>query len=186
MTRSGHRASQREDEIIEFLALLQAEGVRRYLEVGARNGDTFHRVMVSLGLGAYGVAVDLPGAKWGWDFSERELRAAASDLCGRGQDVHIVIGDSAAPETIANVRALGAYDALLIDGDHSYAGVAADWRNYAGMARIVAFHDIDEVEQRSRRPIDVPRLWKETKQSYRHREIIGAERGMGIGVLWMS
>ena len=41
------------------------------------------------------------------------------------------------------MRQHGPYDLVFIDGDHSPAGVRADWQNYGPMARLVAFHDID-------------------------------------------
>src|SRR5690606_15397754 len=63
-TFSGRQASQDEAELTGFLRLLQDRGVRRYLEVGARHGDTFHYLMTGLPVGSVGVAVDLPGALW--------------------------------------------------------------------------------------------------------------------------
>jgi hypothetical protein len=71
VTRSGRPPSQIEAELSGFIGLLQERNVRRYLEIGARHGDTFHEVMRSLPVGSVGVAVDLPGGLWGHVKSRR-------------------------------------------------------------------------------------------------------------------
>ena len=40
------------------------------------------------------------------------------------------------------VKKRGPFDAILIDGDHSLAGVSKDWQLYGELAPLVAFHDI--------------------------------------------
>lgn len=188
-TRSGRPASQRADELGPFIDLLKAEGVHRYLEIGARHGDTFFDVMTALGAGAFGVAVDLPGGAWGTVSSRGALNNAVADLRSAGRRAHAVFGDSTSPEVLAAVAELnighGVFDAVLIDGDHRYAGVSKDWSIWGRFARLVAFHDIagEGVVAKSG-PVEVPRLWAELKAKHRHVEFIGAERGMGIGVLW--
>lgn len=182
---SGERLRQRRDELGRFIDLLREVDVRRYLEVGACHGDTFHEVMTALPAGSFGVAVDMPQGPWGKRESETCLRRAVEDLRARGYDAHVVIGNSQADWVKQIVTTRGPYDAALIDGDHRYAGVKADWESYGPLARIVAFHDIDGDGQRSgKHEVEVPRLWREIKPAWRHTEIIGAERGMGIGVLW--
>lgn len=62
---SGRKFSQREDELRQLLRILRSEKVRSYLEIGARDGDSFHAIMSALPRGSRGVAVDLPEARWG-------------------------------------------------------------------------------------------------------------------------
>lgn len=187
VTRSGFRTAQREDELRDFIALLLAEDVRSYVEIGCRYGDTFYEVMMALPEGSRGVALDYDGGPWGNEGSAPILEEAVGDI--RGRVGIMVAGDSRKKSTANYVRLMGPYDAIFIDGDHRYESVKADWENYRDMARIIAFHDIDGEGHSykahgGRIPVEVPRFWSEIKGGYRHREIIGAERGMGIGVIW--
>lgn len=183
-TLSGRAPSQREDELKAFIELLLEHEVRSYLEIGARHGDTFYEVVRSLPQGSRGVAVDLPGAKWGQAESAESLRLAVCRLCDLGYRASCIFGDSAEESTVKAVQGGGPYDAVLIDGDHSYEAVRRDWLTY-GDARLVAFHDIDGEGYSSRQgdAVEVPRLWSEIKRVRKHTEIIGRERGMGIGVI---
>src|SRR5688572_2785031 len=117
---SGKRWPQYQEEIDAFIALLQGEGVRSYLEIGCRYGDTFHAVGKALPKGSRLVAVDLPDTNRGkpigkYGDSESYLRRAGKDL-NSDHDVHVFIGNSQAPEVVAAVAALGPYDAVMIDG----------------------------------------------------------------------
>jgi hypothetical protein len=77
--------------------------------------------------------------------------------------------------------------AALIDGDHRYEGVKADWEAYRKVASIIAFHDIvgdGQAEKKTNIPVEVPRLWQEIKASgLRVREFIAPGSKMGIGVV---
>lgn len=187
-TFSGQKPSQDEGELAAFVALLRAENVCRFLEIGSRQGDTFHRILSALQPGSSGVACDLPGGLWGRKDTERYLRAAVDDLRARGYRASRLLGDSRAAATISIIARRGPYDAILIDGDHSYDGVAEDWRNYREMARIVAFHDIagsGQAEGVNGFPVEVPRLWAEIKASgARTVEFVSPGSKMGIGVVW--
>ena len=183
-TLSGRRASQRADELLPFIDLLRREGVRSYLEVGARHGDTFDLVARALPAGSRVVAVDLGGGPWGTPKSVAALRAAVAGLSDH--DAHLILGDSTDPSVVAAVAALGPFDAILIDGDHRYDGVLTDWFNYGPMGRLVAFHDIVGEGQTTRDanayPVEVPRLWAEIRND-RSLEFVGAGSAMGIGVM---
>lgn len=187
-TRSGRNPSQHPDEIFPFIDFLKGRGVRSYLEVGARHGDTFHLVAKSLPEGARVVAMDLPGGAWGKSSSVNALRDAIADLSG--YDAHMILGDSTKRDIIAKAKALGPYDAILIDGDHRYDGVKKDCINYAPMGSIIAFHDIvgegQTTKDGSAIPVEVPRLWREIKEAGDYKEIyefIGDGSAMGIGVI---
>jgi hypothetical protein len=185
-TRSGRRASQRADELGPFIELLQAEGVRRYLEIGARHGDTFFEVMRALPAGAKGVAVDLPGGAWGIRSSRAALDGAIAELRELGYDASAIYGDSQSAGVQQMVRCRGPYDAVLIDGDHRLAGVMADWAAFGKLAPLVAFHDIagEDATAGDGTPVEVPLAWQSIKRERRHVEIVGAARGFGIGVVW--
>jgi hypothetical protein len=192
-TRSGRRASQHPDELRSLIQLFKDRGVGSYLEIGARHGDTFHAILNSLPRGSVGVAVDLPGGLWGITSSRDFLDAAISDLRIRGYKVGAVYGDSTdqvVKETVLDTASWyglhGKFDAILIDGNHRYEGVSADWRIWGEMAPIVAFHDIagdGVIQPTSGDPVEVPRLWRELKEQHETVEFIAPDSKMGIGVV---
>lgn len=184
MTRSGRRASQQPGELARFKEIIC--GAQSYLEIGARDGDTFYEIVKSLPFGSRAVAVDLPGGKWGTESSADNLLECASALSAMSYDITVIFGDSSDSDIIQTVGDFGPYDAVFIDGDHRYRGVKEDWLNY-GDAPIVGFHDIDgEGVFSGSMPVEVPLLWAEIKDTYRHESIIDCVDGrkMGIGVIW--
>lgn len=187
-TLTGRRASQDAAELRAFVDLIKLRKARSYLEIGARHGDTFYEVMSAMPFGSRGVAVDLPGGAWGVSESADCLAAACRNLRDRGYDAHYMFGDSTDHEIIDRVSAMGPYDAALIDGDHRYAGVKADWLAYGPLAEIVAFHDIageGVVQKSTGHLVEVPKLWNEIKNSGKqfYEFITRRENMMGIGVI---
>ncbi|MDP9991970.1 hypothetical protein J2W28_000998 [Variovorax boronicumulans] len=185
-TFSGRKASQNENELSGLIHMFKVEQVRSYLEIGAREGDTFYDIVSSLPVGSSALAVDLPGGMWGKSTTGRKLERAAAALRAKGYTVGVVLGDSTADKVIAAVRTCGPFEAALIDGDHRYAGAKADWENYGPMARLVAFHDIVGQGQREKvhgNEVEVPRLWSEIKATGAHWvEFVDEGSLMGIGV----
>lgn len=186
-TRSGRNASQDEFELRSLIALMQQRGVRSYLEIGARHGDTFYEVMTSLPVGSFGLAMDLPGGLWGTSKSLASLKEAKQELEAMGYRVVLSLGDSKLEDSIDTAMAFSPYDAVLIDGDHLYEGVKADWLNYGSLGEMVAFHDIvgaGQAEKVHGNPVEVPRLWQEIKDSgVEVVEFIAPGSKMGIGVV---
>ena len=177
-------ASQRPKELAAFIDLLVARGVRTYLEIGARYGQTFEAVGNALTSPSVLVAVDVPGSLWGREDSWPVLEAVAERLRAKGHAVYLINGDSQLPATADRVRAIqDTFDAVLIDGDHRYQGVKSDWETYGPNASLVAFHDIKPRPTNVR--IEVPRLWDVLVTQYHHIEIVDPdEPGMGIGCLF--
>lgn len=187
-TRSGLPAGQFQSELDWFVTLLRREGITSYLEIGARSGDTVWEVAKVLPKGAKILAVDLPNEHWGLEGSDTALRSCIRDLCDRGYDAHLLLGDSHADWLKALVKSYGMFDAGLIDGDHTFDGVMEDWLSYGPQCRIAAFHDIawsrllSSVNTKPR--IAVPEFWQLTKSQYRHVEMSAEPGNCGIGVLW--
>ena len=185
-TFSGRRPSQNEQELRGFIALLRERVVSRYLEIGARHGDTFHDVMLSLPAGSTGVAVDLPGGLWGTSKSRTQLMRAVADLKRRGYKASALFGDSQTDATKRLIVGRGPYDAILIDGDHTLAGVSRDWAHYGAMAPLVAFHDIVGTGMREKvhgREVEVPILWERLRSHHQVAEFVAEGSAMGIGVV---
>lgn len=185
-TFSGRKASQNENELSGLIHMFKVEQVRSYLEIGAREGDTFYDIVSSLPVGSSALAVDLPGGMWGKSTTGKQLERAAAALRTKGYTVGVILGDSTSDKTISAVRTCGPFDAALIDGDHRYAGAKSDWENYGPLARLVAFHDIVGQGQREKvhgNEVEVPRLWAEIKATGRHWvEFVDEGSLMGIGV----
>jgi len=118
------------------------------------------------------------------------LQQCVSTLKQRGHDMHLIIGDSTAPNIVAQAKALGPYDACFIDANHTEPYIRQDFRNYSAMSKIVAFHDIGFFREGGmppgKKPIEVPKVWNEIKNNFRHVEIKRDKRDNGIGVLWMN
>lgn len=77
----------------------------------------------------------------------------------------------------------GLIDFLFIDGDHTYRGVKRDWDQYAGRAKVIAFHDLIQHLPH----FGVHKLFGELKdKGYETREFYsqGNQRGGGIGVVF--
>jgi len=167
------------------VSLFRNHGVRRYLEIGSRDGDTFHHVMRHLARGSFGVAVDLPGGVWGRN-SKENLLAAVDNINRSDRKAVAIFGDSQSQEIADEVGSHGPFDAVLIDGDHTLDGVTADWLLYGSMAPLVAFHDIagDGIrDKKSGLMVEVPRLWRDLIARHDHREFIANGSRMGIGVI---
>lgn len=186
MTRSGREASQQPFELERLIDILIERRVASYLEIGARHGDTFYEIVRSLPKGSLCVAVDLPNGPWGSSWSMDCLIDCVEELQKQGYNAHYVLGDSRAPEVVELVKSQGRFDAVLIDGDHRYDGVNADFSNY-GDGKIVAFHDIaGDGLVCGENPVEVPKYWNEIKDRFEHEEIINPsdDRPMGIGVIY--
>lgn len=165
---------------------MNERGVTRYLEIGSREGDTFVEVMESLPTGSHGVAVDLPGGLWGKESTRQKLPRAIAHLQAKGYNVSCLFGDSQSDAMRRLVKGRGPYDAILIDGDHTLAGVTRDFDNYHRMAPLVAFHDIvgtGQAEKVTGREVEVPIFWQAVKHRHNHHEFVDRGSKMGIGVL---
>jgi Methyltransferase domain len=182
---------QTEREHNAFIDILRRENVRSYLEIGSMWGQSLWKVALALPMKSRVVSVDSmvdrPGA-------QPMLQACVNELKRLGFDAVWVKGDSTNPAVVDIVRKLAPFDALFIDGNHSFPYVKADWENYGPMARIVGFHDINykntwrngRGEKLDDSKFGVPQLWESLKGGYRHEEFRWHPQNNyhGIGVLW--
>jgi cephalosporin hydroxylase len=103
-----------------------------------------------------------------------------------GTTLHLLQGDSRDPDIVDSVRRRGPYQFILIDGDHTYQAVKADWWNYRPMVDqggVVCLHDIV-----ARPDYGVPELWGEIKAEPGARTVEIVEnsgRYNGIGVVYL-
>lgn len=136
-------------QVARFLVFLSRRDVRTVLEIGTFTGYTFAVVMTYLSRfysGAVGVTVDIADARPAravatGRFSGRFARGTAADFAGE------------------------VFDLCMIDADHSYDAVQADYEMVGARARLCMFHDINDqfVEEFPGNAGGVPRFWRELK-----------------------
>lgn len=182
--------NQNRAEILELLRRLERQAPGVLCEIGSAAGGTLFLLSRVARPDARLLSIDLSGGL------ERERRLAP--LLRRGQRLSCIEGDSHDPEVVAQFRRwLGAerLDFLLIDGDHSAAGVEADFETYAPAVRpggLVALHDIVP-DYRARYGVDtgadaggVPAFWCQLKRRHAPAaELVEhpLQDGRGIGLI---
>jgi len=170
------RLEQHPQEFAWFLDELVAASPRSLLTIGSMDGGVeWHvaRRFRALGRDIRITSVDI--------VARPELSAAIADLRKRfGQQVEVVIGDSAASATRA--RLAPQYDAVFIDGDHSYRGARAD-ADFA-LTRsplLVALHDITDSDWHAQARCCVSRVWSDLRlRHHTEQRVAGAWGGIGI------
>ena len=181
---------QKSVEAFALARMVERLRPRGVLEVGTAHGGSFLLWARSAAPDAALVSVDAP--PWELDDpSEADKRQALQRVASGGQSVTVIRGNSHDPAVRRRAgdcfRERGV-DFLFIDGDHSRAGVEADFRDYAPLVRpggIVALHDIHPHSQGWGG--EVPGFWRAIRDRYRHTELIADPRqdGFGIGVIWV-
>jgi cephalosporin hydroxylase len=158
-------------------------------EIGAASGGTLC-ALAHVARPSLLISVDI-------DFTAPRLHALPKLGCD-GQTIVCIAGDSHANPVRARVEDIldgRRFDVLFIDGDHSYAGVSADFQAYAPFVRpggLIGFHDIvPDFKTRFGTPTaadsgGVPQFWRELTKTYtEHEELIASpdQDGYGIGLL---
>jgi len=178
------------DEITSFGNLLLKHRTRRILEIGAhRGGSTAFFAVLCPDLV---VSVDLPSGKWG-GIGATGAGLRNTELGNLYPHCRAVLGDSHSMEVLQAVKATMngvLFDALFIDGDHSYAGVRQDFQTYASLVKpegLIGFHDILHCKRHTDDGVEVPQFWDELKAStgMAHEEFVSNNGWGGIGVLYV-
>jgi predicted O-methyltransferase YrrM len=173
---------QHRSEITALLKLAEENDTRVACEIGAFDAGT--SVMLSRVLRPETLIVMDIYVKNRW-----RLRSDAPD----DQTIHIIDGDSTHPLTVSRLRRKlrgRQIDLLLIDGDHTWAGVRQDFLSYQEFVRdggLIAFHDICDVRDPASPGWsgDVPAFWRLLCSIYPTHEFVDSpdQQGLGIGVV---
>jgi predicted O-methyltransferase YrrM len=185
-------ANQKISELTPLVRLLKRRELRTVVEIGTARGGTFATWCALAEPDALLVSIDLPGGAHGGGYSEQDVERYRAH--GRpGQRLHFLRADSHAEETrdeLAAILAGAEVDFLMIDGDHTYEGVRADYEMYSPFVAdggVIAFHDILHHPQVP--DCEVDRFWAELRETGETEEFTDPadERGWGqwggIGVL---
>jgi predicted O-methyltransferase YrrM len=185
--------NQIRSEVTQLMQVVAKARPRRVLEIGSQGGGNLFLLAKFAAPDAKILSIDL-------NFSAPQL-AAYPFLAAPTQQLTCFKGDSSSPETLQRVKAwLGGdrLDFLFIDGDHSLAGVTADYRTYAPLVApggLIGFHDIvpDHTTRYGRKTIavagDVPVFWNQLKTTIaQYQEFVSdpEQDGAGIGLTTWS
>jgi len=185
------RPSQVPSEIEALLRQVSALRPKTVLEIGTYRGGTLFLFATVAEDDALLVSIDLPMERFGEGYAKRRGKLYRA-FARSGQRIELLRQHSHDPPTVAAVaRILGGrlVDLLFIDGDHSYEGVAADFRLYSPFVRdggLIVFHDI--VPGKEEHVGEVPRFWQELKASGVVTEFVDdwEQGGYGLGILTRS
>ena len=172
-------AFQLRSEIAGLLELLAENPPGGVVEIGTASGGTLFMLTRVARDDAVIVSVDLPGGVLGDQLIKRSSayprwRSKMYEGFGLpGQTMHVLRANSQTEATRDAVGALlgdRALDFLLIDGDHSFAGVSRDFELYAPLVApggLVAFHDIvPGGPGKHGDPGGVPQFWQQVKATH--------------------
>lgn len=179
-------------EIEELYKTVIEQSPTRVLEIGTARGGTLYLWTQAAKTDATIVSVDLPEGEFGGAYPACRIPFYKA-FALPGQKLHLLREDSHKDQTIEMVSKLFNYqpiDFAFIDGDHTYEGVKSDFLNYRPIVRsggIIGFHDI--LPRPDLPEIQVDRFWKEVKNKYNSKEIIGPDksgRTIGIGLIFVE
>ncbi len=181
------RPWQIRSEIAQLLARLEHRRPATVLEIGTAQGGTLFLLTRVASDDAHLISVDLPGGRFGEGYPSFRARLYRAFARPR-QRLDLIRADSHRPETVEQVRHIlrgKPLDFLLIDGDHTLDGIRADFANYARLVAddgLIAIHDI---VPGSPDVGDVPRFWRELKESRETEELVEdwSQGHCGIGLL---
>jgi predicted O-methyltransferase YrrM len=177
---------QIEGELVRLAELVAERRPRVVVEIGTANGGTLFCFARLAAPDALLVSIDLPGGVHGGGYPGWK-KALYRSFARTGQRIELLRGDSHSDAVRRRLEAHLAgrpIDLLLIDGDHTYAGVRADYELYSPLVRdggLVVFHDI-----RTHRPeldCHVDRLWAEVRGEDGWDILAGEADWAGLGVL---
>jgi len=172
---------QKRSEILALARAVEALQPKIILEIGTASGGTL--MIWSRIASDRVISCDLQNMD-----AQAELFTALTPP-GSSCRITLLSGDSHATEfkqRVARELDGAKADFIFIDGDHTVAGVTADYRDYREFVRpggILAFHDI--VESQPLPTNQVYHLWKELRQSEDTEEFVDdpAQCGFGIGII---
>ena len=187
------RPMQVEQELADLIMFVSKKQPKRLVEIGTARGGTLMLLCRFAAPDATIISVDLPYGRNGGGYP-RWKEPIYKTFAGVEQTLHLLRADSHSEQTVEEVRSLlpgGKADFILIDADHSYAGVKTDYLNFSTMIAAggtIALHDI--VENGEDPSIDVARFWGELVMQYPERTETMVhnpdQEGYGLGLLHFS
>ena len=122
------------EELYDFLKLLIEKNVKKVLQIGLGHFGSTQFCLSLICDEVVTVEYDIKNIA---NYANREL------LYNQNKE-HFIYGDSSDETVISQASNYGKFDAVFIDGNHSYEYVKKDYKNYSSLVKIggiVAFHD---------------------------------------------
>ena len=122
------------EELYDFLKLLIENNVNKILQIGLGHFGSTHFCLSLICDEVVTIEYDIKNIA---NYSNREL------LYNQNKE-HFIYGSSIDKTIIDKTKTYGKFDAVFIDGNHSYKYVKLDWQNYSPLVKsggIIAFHD---------------------------------------------
>lgn len=181
-------AIQKVDELSPFLNLLgKTKKLNTVVEIGTARGGLFWALCQVADPRATIVSLDLYQGAFGGGYDLKQQKVIATYGQPK-QKLHFIRKDSHLETTKAALQKIlrRPIDALIVDGDHTYAGVRKDFEMYSPLVKkggLIAFHDIFEHPFAPSCQVDL--FWKEVKMKHFAQEIKDYKESHwgGIGVL---
>lgn len=172
------RTAQKEPELCWFIERLLDNNVQSLLSIGLLDAGTeWHiaRIYRERGRDIAITGIDINNSS--------ELQNNIAEISSRWNQSFLFLQQS----SHGDCSTLGTFDAVWIDGDHSYEGVKQDFALARKKAtKLIALHDIADTEYHSKKKCFVSRLWAEIKQSgLRTEEMLGSDWA-GIGIVYQN
>ena len=182
-------AVQNPEELRGFLDVAKQKRPKTVVEIGTAAGGLFYCLSQIADPHAMMISIDVEGGPYGGGQSSMDT-LLFSNFGPPTQKFHFLRQRSFHLNTRQSLKKLldgKEIDLLVIDGDHSYAGVKADFEMYGSLVApdgMVAMHDVCEFPRHMtqwREGNDVNVFWKELKEKgYKTQEIICPYQATGF------
>lgn len=156
------------EELYDFLKLLIEKNVKKVLQIGLGHFGSTQFCLSLICDEVVTVEYDIKNIA---NYANREL------LYNQNKE-HFIYGDSADENVISQAANYGKFDAVFIDGNHSYEYVKKDYKNYSSLVKIggiVAFHDAC---------LDAERYGTPKVLSELHREVVLIKHSNEVGIAY--
>ena len=166
------------NQFSKYLHYLSQQDITSYCEIGCHKGGTF--IITVEYLSRFNkLEKCLAADNW-----PRDIMKEYADT---RPEIEYIASSSQSPEFSQIYKSMQ-WDLTLIDGDHSYAGAAADYQLVKDHSKIIAFHDVKNIFCPG-----TQQIWQEVKQQHtlnqewsaQYDEVLLRIRGsiMGIGLV---
>lgn len=160
---------QKHSEFTPLLEMLEVHKPKVIVEIGIGKGGSTWAFSKIAGLEKH-IIIDLPSGPWGGEPPEEIGKTLQYiNANSSGGKFSAIFGNSQNSECLKELEGLlegDKIDFLMIDGDHSYAGVKTDYLTYSPLVRtggLIALHDVAEHPKETE--CEVKKFWDEIKES---------------------